>query len=77
MATNIAIADPAREEILPWQQLFLRDDVKKVFSIQLPEKYILKLKYISNKTNISQQKLARDILCKEIDNLLEELDVRS
>lgn len=74
---NSAIEEPTTEaELLPWQRESVREDVKKVFSVQLPEKYILKLKYISDKTNLSQQRLAREALCKEIDNLLKEIYVR-
>ena len=56
----------------PWQNA--REDMLKTLSLQLHEEYILKLKYISQQTNISQQKLAKDMLYPAIDEMLQNLD---
>lgn len=55
---------------LPWENDLVREDVQKVFTVKLPEKFILKIKYISERTNKSQQKIVREIICREIDKLL-------
>lgn len=58
------------QEKLPWESDLIREDVQKVFTVKLPEKYILKIKFISEQTNKSQQKIIREIICQEIDKLL-------
>lgn len=59
--------------VYPWQEPTIRKDVQKVFTAKLPEEYILKIKYISEKTNKSQQKIIREIISHEIDKLLQQL----
>jgi hypothetical protein len=58
---------------LPWNDPKIREDVKKPLTLVLPESYVIKLKYISEKTNKAQQKIAREILNKGIDALIETL----
>ena len=60
--------------ILPWQTGKVRADVKKVFTVKLPEEYILKIKYISEITNKSQQKIVREIIQSEIDRVLKDTE---
>ena len=60
-------------EIYPWQDSLVRSDVQKVFTVKLPEEYILKIKFISDKTNKSQQKIVREIVCHEVDNIVSQL----
>lgn len=60
-------------EVFPWEADHVRDDVIKSINLRLPEPYILKLKYLSEQTNISQQKLIRDILCPVLDQQIEEI----
>lgn len=60
---------------LPWQDGKIRDDVQKVFSVKLPEEYLLKIKYVSEITNKSQQKIIRDIIKSSIDEILSSLDI--
>jgi len=64
---------PKEEEMYPWKNPSIREDVQKVFTVKLPEEYILKIKFISDKTNKSQQKIIREILCHEIDKIIEGL----
>jgi len=61
------------EEIFPWQDSLVRADVQKVFTVKLPEEYILKIKFISDKTNKSQQKIVREIVCHEVDSMVSQL----
>jgi len=58
------------EQILPWLNEKVRSDVQKVFTVKLPEEYILKIKHISDITNKSQQKIVREIIQKEVDLIL-------
>ena len=60
-------------EIYPWQDSAVRADVQKVFTVKLPEEYILKIKFISDKTNKSQQKIVREIVCHELDSIISQL----
>ena len=61
-------------ESLPWENSLVRKDVQKAFTIKLPEEYILKIKYFSEKTNKSQQRIIREIISKEIDKLISEIN---
>ena len=54
----------------PWEDSSVRDDVTKAFTAQLPEEYILKIKFLSDYTNKSQQKIVREIICQQVDKLL-------
>lgn len=58
----------------PWDEEYVREDVQKVFTVKLPEAYILKIKFISELTNKSQQKIVREIVCASVDEVLKELD---
>jgi hypothetical protein len=62
-----------RDEILPWNDSSVRPDIKISFTLQIYEPYILKLRYISKKTNKSQQNIVREILEPAIDHLLKQL----
>lgn len=46
----------------PWEADNVRMDVVKMVSLRMPEPYILRLQYLSEKTNISQQELLRRIV---------------
>lgn len=61
------------EDDFPWLAPVVRKDLQKVFTAKLSEEYILKIKYISDRTNKSQQKIVREILCEEIDKIIEKL----
>lgn len=60
------------ENCYPWNDPMVRADIQKVFTVKLPEEYILKIKFLSEKTNKSQQKIIREIICQEIDKFLLE-----
>ncbi len=73
--TKISKIDLAEEsdQILPWENPSVRPDIKISFTLQIYEPYILKLRYISSKTNKSQQNIVRQILEPAIDDLLKQL----
>jgi hypothetical protein len=52
---------------LPWNSDHVRQDVIKSINLRLPEDYILKLQFISQKTYKSQQMLVREALLPFID----------
>lgn len=58
---------------LPWEDENIRADVQKVFTVKLPEEYILKIKYASDSTNKSQQKIVREIIQQGIDAFLQKI----
>lgn len=58
---------------VPWKAPHIRADVKKAFTVHLPEEYVVKLQYIKEKTNQSQQKTARDAICVAVDQIIKEL----
>ena len=61
------------EDDFPWLDPVVRKDLQKVFTAKLSEEYILKIKYISDRTNKSQQKIVREMLCEELDKIIEKL----
>lgn len=58
---------------LPWNDDKVRADVQKVFTVRLPEEYILKIKYISDHTNKPQQKIIRELIITNIDDMLKNM----
>lgn len=75
--TPLGLIENNKENLpqLPWVASHIRADVQKIFALKLSEEYLLKIKYISECTNKSQQKIIREIVCKEIDNLLKEMGI--
>jgi hypothetical protein len=55
---------------LPWLDPAIRSDLCKVFTLKISEDYIEKIKYISAKTNKSQQKIIREIVSEEVDRII-------
>lgn len=56
-----------------WEDAKVREDVLKLYNLRLPEPYLLKLKYIAEKTPDSMQKFCLDALLPAIDAKIEEL----
>lgn len=59
--------------LLPWENKNVRKDVYKVFNLRLPEKYYLKLKYISENEKESYHKILMTIICPEIDKKIKNI----
>ena len=57
----------------PWEADTVREDVIKSINLRLSEPYILKLQFLSEQTNKSQQRIIREVLCPAIDQELEKL----
>lgn len=62
----------------PWQEPSVRADVIKSVNLRLSEEFILKLKYISDQTGKSQQKIIRDVLIphleRELNKVIQEIE---
>ena len=63
----------APQELFPWDEPGIRDDVLKLYNLRLPESYLLKLKYIAAHTPGSMQKFCLDALLPAIDEEIERL----
>lgn len=62
------VAQP--EAFYPWEHPSVRADVSKHVNLRLPEAYHLKLRWLAEQTNKSQQVILREILLPEIDRLV-------
>ena len=58
---------------LPWQADNVREDVIKSVNLRLSEPYLLKLQFLSEQTNKSQQRIIREVLCPALDEAIERL----
>ena len=54
-------------EQYPWEQPAVREDVTKIFNVRLSEPYLLKLKYIAERTPDSMQQFCLKVLLPAID----------
>ena len=77
-ATDLGMDEKGRERQVgqgryPWQQPTVREDVTKIFNLRLPEAYLLKLKYIAERTPDSMQQFCLAALFPAIDDKIEEL----
>ncbi len=59
--------------VYSWEKPGVREDIKKLYNLRLPEPYLLKLKYIADNTPDSMQKFCISIIEKEIDKKIKEL----
>ena len=57
----------------PWDDPIVRDDVLKIYNVRLPEPYLLKLKYIAERTPGSMHQFCIDVLLPAIDKKVKEL----
>ena len=60
--------------MLPWEADNVREDVIKSVNLRLPEPYILKLQYLSERTHKSQQVLIREALLPAIDSYIDSVN---
>jgi hypothetical protein len=70
--TNEVKFEPVVSDQKPWESDRVRDDVIKMVSLRLPEPYIIKLQYLSEKTNLSQQEILRRVVLPWIDQEIEK-----
>lgn len=67
-------AKQKKKKSYPWEDEKVREDVNKYVNLRLPEPYLLKLKYLSEQTNKSQQVIIREHLLPALDKEIKELD---
>ncbi|MBL8252372.1 MAG: hypothetical protein JNJ76_02065 [Candidatus Competibacter sp.] len=66
---------PEREErAYSWNAANVRADVAKVYNLRLPEPYLLKLKYIAERSPDSMQQFCLSVLLPAIDAKIAELN---
>ncbi len=74
-----SLAEPAvatiemLSESLPWEDPRVREDVRRMYNLRLPEPYLLKLKHISEHTSSSMQQFCLGVLLPAIDEKVKEL----
>jgi hypothetical protein len=61
-----------RNDLFPWEENNVRDDLIKIFNLRFSERYFLKLEYLSKLTKTSKHQLCMDILLREIDKKLSQ-----
>ena len=62
-----------RQPRLQWEEPWVREDVKKGFTVQLPEPTLLKLRWIAAHTPLSMHRFCQQVLRKAIDREIEQL----
>lgn len=67
----------APERAHPWNAPNVRADVVKVYNLRLPESYLLKLKYIAERSPDSMQQFCLSVLLPAIDAKVEELNLKN
>lgn len=60
-------------EAFPWNSERVRNDIKKMFILRMPEADFLMLQYLQKKTNKSMQKICLDILLPAIHQEIEKI----
>lgn len=63
----------AAADLLPWEDPRVREDVRKVYNLRLPEPYLLKLKHIATHRQSSMQQFCLGVLLPAIDEKVKEL----
>ena len=65
--------EPELVEAFPWEVEGTKTNQMKSLRLGIHEEYLLKLKYLSEHTDIAQQKIARAVLYPAIDAYIEQL----
>lgn len=61
-------------KVLPWEEPYVRDDVKKLLSVRLSEPMMLKLQYVSKQTGTSMNQFSVDAISQAIEAALANLE---
>ena len=56
-----------KQEIYPWEEPHIREDVKKTLPLRIPEPLYMKLKYIAEQTPYSMNSFIMERLTEEIE----------
>ncbi len=72
-SSSLSVEKVESSSPLPWEEDNVREDVIKSINLRLSEPYIVKLQFLSEKTNKSQQRIIREVLCPALDQEIEKL----
>lgn len=61
------------DEVLPWEAPYVREDVKKLFSLRLSEPEMLKLQFITKKTGKSMHQFCLEAVLPAIEAEIDRL----
>ena len=56
-----------KEEVYPWEEPHIREDVKKTLPLRIPEPLYMKLKYIAERTPYSMNSFILEKMTEEIE----------
>ena len=62
------------QEVYPWEESHVREDVKTTYPLRLPEPLHLKLKYVSEQTGLSMNEICNRAVRDEVVNHLDEIE---
>ena len=62
-----------QENVYPWEEPQVREDVKQTYPLRLPEPLHLKLKYLSERTGRSMNELCNRAVRELVEEQLEEV----
>lgn len=62
-----------KEEVYPWEEPHIREDVKKNLPLRIPEPLYMKLKYIAKRTPYSMNSFILERLTEEIEEEIAKL----
>ncbi|HDQ45973.1 MAG TPA: hypothetical protein ENN17_10840 [bacterium] len=65
--------DAVDREIFPWEAPYVRQDVRKLFSLRLSEPDMLKLRYIHRRTGKSMHQFCLDAVLPAIETEISKL----
>lgn len=54
----------------PWEADWVREDVRRVVSLKIPEPLYLKFEYVTQKYRMSKTEFIRNLMVEEVDRLL-------
>jgi predicted HicB family RNase H-like nuclease len=64
-----------KQDVYPWEEPHIREDVKKTLPLRIPEPLYMKLKYIAEKTPYSMNSFIMERLTEEIEEEVARLIV--
>ena len=64
---------PKAREPYPWEEPYVREDVKKLHSVRLSEPTMLKLQYVAKHTGTSMNQFSVDAITRVIDAELKRM----
>ena len=67
-AAGAGKSDDKEQEVYPWDEPHVREDVKKNLPLRIPEPLYMKLKYIADNTPYSMNSFILERLTEQIEN---------